>query len=590
MLVPAALLALLAACHETAPSAALTRPLALPPGDAGPPRTHAPTLATSSADAEAPRASGHVVVSIVVDQLAAWVVEERLPALPSDGGFARLAREGTRVRRMAYAHAVTDTAPGHASLYTGLTPARTGIFGNEVFGAATATSAPRPRVSILRDGDTELVGAAKLGRPGSSARRLAAPTVTEELLAARPDARALSISWKDRGAILPAGRVSGERAVVMWFDAAADTFVTSTAFAPALPPFALAELTAHPASGFRASPWTPLDAPWLAAHATTKDDAPGEGDLEGLGTAFPHAISNAKAMRATPASDAMVLSMALAGLAAPASGPRLLLLSLSANDYVGHVFGPDSWEAWDELRRLDRALAAFFTELDARFGASGWSAVLSADHGTVPLPETLADRAGRPAASRPPCGSADPYQRPCHGTRILPDELGARLRKVSSAVVGICDPWVFFTDAVRADPRARAEAEARVVAALAKEPGVARAFTASWLAAHCGQHANVSAPEGHATLETLVCASWSAGAGDIYVLPREGAFFDPLQVVGRGMSHGSPYPYDRAVPLFVRSRGKVAEGRVVEAASFEAFRASLGALLELGRPPAFSAP
>ena len=71
---------------------------------------------------------------------------------------------------------------------------------------------------------------------------------------------------------------------------------------------------------------------------------------------------------------------------------------------------------------------------------------------------------------------------------------------------------------------------------MASEAGVARAFTASWLAAHCGQHANVSAPEGHATLETLVCASWSAGAGDIYVLPREGAFFDPLQVVGRGMS------------------------------------------------------
>ena len=30
----------------------------------------------------------------------------------------------------------------------------------------------------------------------------------------------------------------------------------------------------------------------------------------------------------------------------------LLAVSLSPNDYIGHTFGPDSWEAWDEIRRI----------------------------------------------------------------------------------------------------------------------------------------------------------------------------------------------------------------------------------------------
>ena len=65
----------------------------------------------------------------------------------------------------------------------------------------------------------------------------------------------------------------------------------------------------------------------------------------------------------------------------------LLALSLSSYDYVSHFYGPDSWEAWDELLRLDRSLADFFALLDRKLGADAWSLVLSGDHGGPPLPE-----------------------------------------------------------------------------------------------------------------------------------------------------------------------------------------------------------
>ena len=102
-------------------------------------------------------------------------------------------------------------------------------------------------------------------------------------------------------------------------------------------------------------------------------------------------------------------------------------ISLSANDYVLHAFGPDSWEAWDELVRLDASLGRFFRALDARVGPGGWAAMLSADHGSTPLPETADVPAARPwcalvddrgsarqAGLRPDTpGIADRWQRPC---------------------------------------------------------------------------------------------------------------------------------------------------------------------------------
>jgi len=522
-------------------------------------------------DAAPPRAAAWkapLTVGIVVDQLSAWVVAERLAELPKGGGFARLAREGTRVVRMEYAHAVTDTAPGHAALYTGKPPRESGIFGNEVYEGAS-------RVSILKDRETELVTAkGKAGRPGSSARVLAVPTVSEAWLAANPTGRLVSLSWKDRGAILPAGHVH-DRAAVLWFDASEDAWVTSTAFASELPTFAKQELASHPPSSFRMEKWRPLDPAWLTAHAKTADDAPGEGNLEGLGVTFDHAVTNAKAMRATPFSDQMILSMAEASLddIARAPGPALLLLSLSANDYVGHVFGPDSHEAWDELLRLDAALARFFGSLDARVGPAGWSVVLSADHGNVPTPEALAGRAKT-------CTLQDSFERPCQGTRILPDALGAKLRAAAPGVVGICDPWVFFTNETKANASALDTTEKKALAILAKEPGVAAAYTSRFLTKEC------AAPKKREPLLDRVCASHGANAGSIYVVAKPGAFFDPLQVVGTGMSHGSPYAYDRTVPLFVRIPGKIKAGAEVQRpVDATAFRSAIEGATGLGAVP-----
>jgi hypothetical protein len=333
--------------------------------------------------------------------------------------------------------------------------------------------------------------------------------------------------------------------------------------------------------------WTPLDAAFVAAHAATDDAQPGEGDLDGLGVAFPHVLAQAsdpaRAFRATPFADELLLELGLAAVAARRPDePLLLMISLSSNDYVGHVWGPDSWEAWDELLRLDTQLARFFAVLDERLGSDGWAALLSGDHGVTTMPEAA-------ASARPWCRRAQPdrYARSCATPgRIILDELGDELRPVAQRVLGdgdwiagVADPYVYVTPAARAlDAAKRRALDAALAAWLRARPGVAGVWDARHPPARCSDGDDV---------EARVCRSLVPGApGELYVALKPGWFFDPDYVVGKGTSHGSPYLYDRAVPLVVRAPGRVAAGRVLDGAIGPGAYARTAARLLDVAPPA----
>src|SRR5262249_33494910 len=160
---------------------------------------------------------------------------------------------------------------------------------------------------------------------GSSAAMLAAPTLADALRAAHPDAVIVSLSLKDRGAIMAGG---AHPTASIRYDKGAGRFVTSTAFAKALPSSAPASPLPHEAG-------TVVDAAWVTAHAATPDPQAGEGGLGGMGIVFPHAMTGieapANAFRASPFADEALLTMALAALDAEKAGehPALLALSLS---------------------------------------------------------------------------------------------------------------------------------------------------------------------------------------------------------------------------------------------------------------------
>lgn len=287
------------------------------------------------------------------------------------GGLARLAREGTLYVNGFHDHATTETAPGHASLLSGRFPRSTNIVRNNVG---------------VPDRESPLVGG---GGTGASPFRFRGTTLADWMRAADPRTRILSISRKDRGAILPVGRTKD--AAVFWY-ANDGRFTTSKWYADTL----LAWLQAFNA---RRIPQRAAGTAWTLLRPAASYPEPDSVAVESNGTdlTFPHLLP-ADTARATaafvgdPRMDELTLDAALAGAAAMQLGRTpgrtdLLAVSLSTTDAVGHRFGPDSREIHDHLLRLDRALGAFLDSLARTVPASRTIVALSADHGVQRFPE-----------------------------------------------------------------------------------------------------------------------------------------------------------------------------------------------------------
>jgi len=256
----------------------------------------------------------------------------------------------------------------------------------------------------------------------------------------------------------------------------------------------------------------------------------------------------------------------------------LLALSLSSNDYIDHVFGPGSWEAWDELARLDRALGELFAALDAIVGPTGWAAMLVGDHGSNPLPE-IARSGQAPWCRRGPAG--DHWQRPCgRGGRLRGADIARRLDETGTLVAGVVDPFVYLTPRGRAlPPDQRAALRRRIDALFVGTGEVAQVIDVRAAPEVCP-------PPSDESLPALTCRSVRPDqAGDFYIVPAPGFFFDPELAIGAGTSHGSPYLYDRTVPLLVRAPGRVPPGTTRAApTSYAAFARTAAALLGIPEP------
>jgi hypothetical protein len=240
-----------------------------------------------------------------------------------------------------------------------------------------------------------LIGTTVAAVGGASPRRFRGTAFFEWLRAADPGARALSVSAKDRGAILPLGAARSE---VYWLSRTGQ-FTTSRYYADSLPPWVKAFNAKLRAPG----PW-----PLLLADSVYHEDDDEPWENGGRNRTFPHtptvtcaSIAPTLACGANPGVDSTTLELAWAGAEALRLGRRggtdLLAVSLSATDYIGHAFGPDSREIHDQVLRLDRALGWFLKRLLDRVGRDNVIVVLTADHGVTSFPERTRSKTGAQA-------------------------------------------------------------------------------------------------------------------------------------------------------------------------------------------------
>lgn len=333
-----------------------------------------------------------LVVLMVVDQLPAELLE-RYDTLFT-GGFRRLLDDGYRFRNATHDHAFTETAPGHTTLSTGVYPSRHGIVAN---GWSERSGRGWRSVYSVEDLDRRILGYPRL--PGRGPANIEHSGLPDWIAASDADARVVSISKKDRAAIGLAAQALGE---VYWLADQGGQFITSDAYRSRYPEWV---------SRFNQimMPRVYADTVWesivpAGERALTRPDT-SMYELDGVHTAFPHRPAdlgdegspealNHWRYEYTPFPDRAVMSFTIDAIRDLQLGQRssvdYLGVSFSQTDLVGHHFGPWSREQLDNLLRLDQELGELLTYLDHAVGPGRWVLALSADHGVLPIPEELA--------------------------------------------------------------------------------------------------------------------------------------------------------------------------------------------------------
>jgi predicted AlkP superfamily pyrophosphatase or phosphodiesterase len=318
-----------------------------------------------------------LVVVITVDQLRPDYFTRWKSQL--SGGLAQLVTEGAFFTEAYQDHAVTETAPGHSTILSGMWPAHTGIIRNS---------------QGVQDSTAPLLGTTG---PGASPRRFRGTTLFDWLKAVDPQAHALSVSRKDRGAILPIGQAKEQ---VYWYQSG--LFTTSRYYADSLPSWVQS-------FNARRLPFKAANTTWSLLLPDSAYKEPDNEPWENGGTdlVFPHrlpadSIRAAAAVAGQPAMDSLTLLFALEGLEALKLGRRsggtdILAVSLSTTDAVGHAYGPDSREIHDQVLRLDHYLGWFLKRLTDRVGRDNVALVLTADHGVTSYPERTRAKTNAPA-------------------------------------------------------------------------------------------------------------------------------------------------------------------------------------------------
>jgi predicted AlkP superfamily pyrophosphatase or phosphodiesterase len=517
---------------------------AQPAGDAAqtpPPPPRAPLVRPAPSPSPTLVRRPTLIVAISVDQFSADLFAQYRRFYRA--GLARL-QDGAVFPQGFQSHAATETCPGHSTLMTGDHPARTGIIANTWFDSTL----PRAEKNIYCVED-ETDPASSPANPVVSAGHLMVPTLGERIKAAYPGSRNVAVSGKDRAAIMMGGHAID---AVYWYrndpiagepgkdrPAKSASFVTlrgrTASSAAQAENAALAKLLHTGAPAFA----VPAFCAARAMPIGIRDQTVGTGRFA-LGPDQPDAL------RVSPRLDQATVDLALRLVDEMKLGgrrtPDVLSVSLSANAYVGPAYGTGGLEMCIEQAEVDRLVGVLLAGLDAR--GIDYLVVLTADHGGFDAPERL-DEQALPSA-----------------TRASPALSAASLSQTVGAATGITSAAgpLILADGAGGDyyvakdlaPAARSRVIAALRQTLAADPQVALAMTADELA-------QVPAPTGSPqdfTLAQRARASFYPGrSGDVVALLKRGVVGVIKPAKGYVATHGSPWDYDRRVPMLFWRRG-----------------------------------
>lgn len=503
------------------------------------------------AEPQAPR----LVLQITVDQLRGDLIDRNLEHF-GDKGFRYLLDNGVYYTNAHHRHANTETIVGHTTLATGTDPSVHGMVANLWFDRSTGTpfyNVQDPDYPLLAtsgvDPSTEIDPTQRAATSdGRSPTSILSSTLSDEIAIANAGvSKVFGVSIKDRGAISMAGHAG----TAYWFSKSEGRFVTSSYYMDAYPEWVDKWNDAGHVSAYAYTDWTLSDTE-DSYRFIEFDDADWETELPGFGRTFPHPFGARDSkyyttlLTLSPAGDELTTSFAASLIDNEEIGSDAvtdyLSVSYSSTDYVGHIFGPSSLEAEDNLRRLDKSLSTLLAHVDETVGLENTLVVLSADHGAAEVPGYL-EYLGVPAGF---FNFDDIDKEPA--AEALVAEFGV----AQDLIASFSQPYVYLDDRLIADKGLN---KADVARALARElqnmPAIAYAISSEDLASSAVAKTSVSA--------AVLANFHTARSGDVYVVFEPHWFvgdFDGLHVASH---HGSPWTYDTHVPIIFSRPGMNAQ-------------------------------
>ncbi len=488
-----------------------------------------------------------LVVAILVDGLGQHQVT-RYRQHFGQGGFRRLLDQGAWFDNANYGHSTTITAVGHGTWMTGAHPYRHGMVSNDWYDRKT-----KKVVYCTEDAEARNLGEPTKAMQGTSPKNLFVSTLGDELrIATAFKSRVFSVSLKDRGAILPAGRLG----TPYYYSAQTGRFITSDFYMSEFPKWWSNFEFAKPQDKWFGKEWTPLLPD--AAYEGTVENQPYVANYRANGRKFPHKVTGGKptpgpeyyaAIEGTPFGHEYLAEFAKTlireeGLGRnPADVTDLFTISFSSHDFINHLFGPESKESQDDLLRLDRILADFFAFLDGWVGLDRTLITLTADHGFSYSPDYWRDVLQFDAA------------------RVNAQEMLKRLNAHLSERFGLGKYAAFWRyptvwldyDLIDERRLKRADVETEAAQYLSAYPGVHSVFTRTQLS------------EGRVPPTALglrVSRAWHPRvSGDLLLVPKDGSFFMEGILLTFASSHGSPWTYDTRVPILFLGPSWIRPGR-----------------------------
>jgi predicted AlkP superfamily pyrophosphatase or phosphodiesterase len=509
-----------------------------------------------------------LMVGIVIDQMCYEYLYRYQEKFGKDG-FRKLMENGTHCRNTQYNYVPTFTGPGHASIYTGTTPSNHGIVANDWYDRNTGAY-----VNCVDDSLVNGIGTdSEEGK--CSPHYLKANTITDQLKITYPNSKVVSVSIKDRGAILPGGHLSDGS---YWFDYSSGNFVTSSFYKKELPywvenfnnkKFPDYYLTQTWDTFYELSKYT----------ESTVDNSPYEHTIGGKKTpTFPYDFSTMEKedngydlFTHSPFANTYLTDFAQLAIQNEYLGydeqTDFLCISYSTPDIAGHAFGPQSIELEDIYIRLDLEIARLIKYLEKNVGKKDFTLFLTADHAVVPVPQFLVD-------NQLPGGYLFLDKKKIN----LHDNVKAKFG--ADIIQSIVNNNVYLDQEVIAlfklDPN---DVETFIINEIKQWEGVKSVFRNSEI--------NASAFSSDSWLKMIQLGYSANNSGDIIFMLEPGYLpkSTDKESSHKGTSHGSAFNYDTHVPLIFYGKG-IPKQEIFRTINIIDITATLTHLLYLQKPNA----